>query len=62
MLSKGRLESTVTQFKVKHHMVCLNLLKRDKSPHFAKTNEAQVLLCLCPLAREETKVYCELHR
>lgn len=37
----------MTPFKIKHHMLCLNLLKQEKSPHIAKTNEIQVWMWLC---------------
>lgn len=62
MLSKGKMESIMTPFKIKHHMVCLNLLKQDKSPHFAKTNEIQVQMRVCLLVQKTTKVHGELHR
>lgn len=62
MLSKGKVESIMTPFKIKHHMVCLNLLKQDKSPHFAKTNEIQVQMRVCLLVHKKAKVYDELHR
>lgn len=42
MLSKGKVESIMTPFKIKHHMACLNLLKQKKLPHSAKTNEIQL--------------------
>ena len=60
MLSKGKAGSIMTPFKIKHHMVCLNLLQQEKSPHFAKINEIQVWMQLCSLVQKETKVSSEL--